>query len=74
MMDAAIAVAEDYIQRHGIAGGGFKINTQHLHRGGRRDDLQHERPGCPNCSSGNYGKVEINTSASAHMTGPTTAP
>jgi hypothetical protein len=31
-------------------------------------------PSCPNCSNGKFGMVEINTSSSAHMTGPTTAP
>jgi hypothetical protein len=57
-----------------IAGGGIKINTSTAFKAEGVFIYNTNDPGCPNCSKGSYGKVEINTSASAHMTAMTSGP
>ena len=57
-----------------IAGGGIKINTSSSFQAEGVFIYNTNDPGCPSCSQGAFGKVEINTSASAHMSAMTTGP
>jgi Putative Flp pilus-assembly TadE/G-like len=57
-----------------IAGGGLKINTSTAFTAEGVFIYNTRDPGCPSCSKGGFGKVEINTSTSAKMSAMPTGP
>jgi hypothetical protein len=57
-----------------IAGGGLKINTSTAFQADGVMIYNTNDPGCPSCSKGSFGKVEMNTSASAKMSGMASGP